>query len=623
MQKAFSLYSFKKRILAVFLAISFLFCALCVRLFVIQIVNGNSLQARATDQWTRDLAITAPRGGIYDRTGSALAVSYTTYNVYVRPREVTQTSLSAQSLASVLDLPFEKVYQKITKKSVSEVLIKMQIEGEEAEKVYKLALPGVYLAENSNRYYPYGNLLTQVIGFTSVDNIGQTGVEAYYNKHLQGQDGCSYVQSDLQGKEIGGSLRYYIPATAGSDLTLSVDSKMQLIVERSLEQIMTEQKTKSVSGVLADINSGEILAVSTKPSFNLNEVPRDDLNALFEQSKLKVATDVYEPGSTFKILTVAMALEEGLTNMEDRFYCPGYRIIDGVRIKCWRTIGHGSQTLKEAFANSCNCCFMDLALRIGKDKFYAYLNKFGLGEKTGIDASGEAGGILMAKKLVKNVDLARMGFGHAVALTPLQLICAVSSIANGGNYNSLHLVKDGKAVKSKTGVVSMPTSQKVNQLLEFAENRTGKYTFVEGYNVGGKTGTAQKYKEGGGIAQGKYISSFIGTYPADNPQYILFIMVDEPSAGAYYGGVVAAPYGKQIFSQLFDYLNEQKQDESVVAEYTTMPFVEGRSLADAILLIKQAGLQYEIDGDGQYVSIQLPPAGTTLAKGTMVQICTE
>lgn len=581
------------------------------------------MQARATDQWTRDLAITAPRGGIYDRTGSALAVSYTTYNVYVRPREVGQSSQTAQSLSQVLNLPFEKVYQKITQKSVSEVLIKMQIEGEEAENVYKLALPGVYLAENSNRYYPYGNLLTQVLGFISVDNKGQTGVEAYYNNHLQGKDGCSYVQSDLQGKEIGGSLRYYIPATAGDDLTLSVDSKMQLIVERSLEQIMTEQKAKSVSGILADINSGEILAVSTKPSFNLNEVPRDDLNALFEQSKLKVATDVYEPGSTFKILTVAMALEEGLTNMEDRFYCPGYRIIDGVRIKCWRTIGHGSQTLKEAFANSCNCCFMDLALRIGKDRFYSYLNKFGLGQKTGIDASGEAGGILMAKSLVKNVDLARMGFGHAIALTPLQLICAVSSIANGGNYNSLHLVKDEKPLKSKNSIVSSNTSKQVNQLLEFAENRTGKYTFVEGYNVGGKTGTAQKYKEGGGIAQGKYISSFVGTYPADNPQYILFIMVDEPSAGAYYGGVVAAPYGKQIFSQLFDYLNEEKQDPSVITEYTTMPFVEGKSLADAISLIKQAGLQYEIDGDGGYISTQLPPAGTTLQKGTVVQICSE
>ncbi len=622
MQKAFSLYSFKKRILAVLLTISFLFCALCVRLFVIQIINGSSLQAKATDQWTRDLAITAPRGTIYDRTGSALAVSYTTYNVYVRSREVKEPSSTAFALAKVLDLPFEKVYNKVTNKTVSEVLVKMQIEGEEAESVYNLGLSGVYLAENSNRYYTYGNLLTQVLGFTSIDNEGQTGVEAYYNSHLQGTDGCSYVQSDLQGKEIGGSLRYYLPATAGEDLTLSVDSKMQLIVEQTLEQIMTEQKAKSASAILADINSGEVLAVSTKPSFDLNEVPRDDLDALFEQSKLKVATDVYEPGSTFKILTVSACLEEGLTNLNDRFYCPGYRIIDGVRIKCWRTIGHGSQSLQEAFANSCNCCFMDLALRLGKEKFYEYMQKFGLGEKTGIDASGEAGGILMAKSLVKNVDLARMGFGHAIALTPLQLVSAVSCIANGGNYNSLHLVKDAKPAKQKTNVVSKKTSQIVNQLLEFAENRTGKYTFVEGYNVGGKTGTAQKYKEGGGIAQGKYISSFVGTYPADNPRYVLFIMVDEPSAGAYYGGIVAAPYGKQIFGELFDYLNEEKQDPSVKIEYGTMPFVEGKSLAEALSIIKEAGFECEIDGDGEYVQKQLPPTGTTLQKGTIVVICT-
>ena len=610
------------------LIISFIFCALTVRLFVIQIINGKNLQSRATDQWTRDLAIVAPRGTIYDRTGSALAVSYTTYNVYVRAREVYQPSTTAHKLAQILGLPFEKVYPKVTNKSASEVLIKMQIEGETAEKIYKEGLSGVYLAENTDRYYTYGNLLTQVLGFTSIDGEGQTGIEAYYNSILKGKDGCSFVQSDLQGKEIGGSLRYYLPAEAGVDLTLTIDSKMQLIIEQTLEQIMTEQKAKIVSGVLLNAKNGEIFALSTKPSFDLNDVPRDDLEKLFDQSKTKVATDIYEPGSTFKILTVAAALEEGLTSLEDRFYCPGYRVIDGIRIKCWRTIGHGSQTLKEAFANSCNCCFMDLALRLGKDKFYSYMTRFGLGQKTGIDATGEAGGMLMAKKLVKNVDLARMGFGHAIALTPLQLLSAVSVVVNGGNFNSPHLVSsNNNSIKSKvraeSGIISQKTSSTVNQLLEFAENKTGKYTFVEGYNVGGKTGTAQKYKETGGIDQGKYISSFIGTYPADNPEYILFVMVDEPSAGAYYGSIVAAPYGKQIFMNLFDYLAEEKQDTSVITEYCQMPDVEGLSLADALSLIKKAGLECEIAGDGEFITKQLPPAQTNLAKGTIVLLSTE
>ena len=628
MQKAFTLFSLKKRILAVLLVISFIFCSLVVRLFVIQIINGGSLQAKATDQWTRELSIVAPRGSIYDRTSSTLAVSYTTYNVYVRAREVTEHSKVAYVLSNFLDLEFKDVYEKISKKNVSEVLIKMQVEGEIAEKIYNEKLDGVYLAENSNRYYTYGNLLSQVLGFTSIDNVGQTGVEAYYNDYLKGTDGYSYVQSDLQGKEIGGALRYYISAIEGDDINLTIDSKMQLIVEQTLEQIMEEQKAKSVTGIILDAKTSEILALSTKPSFDLNEVPRDDLEALFDQSKVKPATDIYEPGSTFKILTLAAALEEGVVSLEDRFYCPGYRIIDGVKIKCWKTIGHGSQTLTEAFANSCNCCFMDLALRLGKDKFYEYMQKFGLGQKTGIDVAGEQSGLLMDKSSVKNVDLARMGFGHAIALTPIQLLTAVASIVNGGTYNSPHILssivnKNGEVVKeyaqtTKQSLVSTETSNIINSLLEFAENKTGKYTFVEGYNVGGKTGTAQKYKETGGIDQGKYISSFIGTYPADNPRYILFIMVDEPSAGAYYGSIVAAPYGKIIFSKLFEYLGEKKQDENVVVEYVVMPDLVGLSLTEAAVELKKLGLEYELDGTGEYIIRQLPPEGTELPKETTI-----
>lgn len=631
MQKYFTLFSLKKRILAVLLCISFIFCALVVRLFVLQIVNGSSLQLRATDQWTRDLAIVAPRGSIYDRTGSTLAVSYTTYNVYVRAREVTSPSRAATLLSQTLELDFSTVYQKVSNRKVSEVLIKMQVDGETAEIIYNYKLDGVYLAENSDRYYPNGNLLTQVLGFISVDNVGQTGVEAYYNDYLKGSDGYSYVQSDLQGKEIGGSLRYYYPASAGSNLTLTIDSKMQLIVEQTLEQIMEEQKAKGVAGMIMNAKTGEILALSNKPSFDLNDVPRDDLEALFDQSRVKLVTDIYEPGSTFKILTVAAALEAGVCSLDDTFYCPGYRIIDGVRIRCWRTIGHGNQTLAEAFSNSCNCCFMDLALRLGVDRFYEYMTKFGLGVKTGIDIAGEGSGMLMAKSLVKNVDLARMGFGHAVALTPIQLLTAVACIINGGTYNQPRILKsvskDGETTEIEgttrtQNMVSEQTSAIVNSLLEGAENKTGKYTFVEGYNVGGKTGTAQKYSESGGIDQGKYISSFIGTYPADNPEYLVFVMVDEPGAGAYYGSIVAAPYGKIIFTELFDYLNEEKQDPSVVTEYVTMPNLVGLSLTDAAVELKKIGLYYELDGEGEYVTAQLPPPNTSIQVGTTIVLIT-
>ena len=610
--------------------IAIVFCALGVRLFVVQVINGKELQQRATDQWTRDLALTAPRGSFFDATGDTLAVSYTTYDVYVRGRQVKEEQVTAQKLSNLLGLDFDKTLEKVSKKNVSEVLLKMQVEADVAEKIYNENLAGIYLTENVGRYYVYGNLLTQLLGFSSIDNVGQAGLEAYLNDYLTGIDGYSYVQSDLQGKEIGGSMRYYVNGISGSDVHLTVNSKIQILLEQVLLQAYTDQKAKAVTGIVMNAKTSEILAISSKPSFDLNEVPRDDLSILFEQSKMKAVTDTYEPGSTFKILTVAAALEAGVVSLEDRFYCPGFRIVDGQRIKCWKTIGHGSQNLTEAFANSCNCCFMDLALRLGVDRFYHYMQKFGLGKKTGITIQGESGGILMPKSNVKNVDIARMGFGHAVAVTPIQLLTAVAGVTSGTlkTPTVIDNIVDvrGKNVYSpkvkKERIVSEKTVQIVNYLLQKAENKTAEFSFVEGYNVGGKTGTAQKYSESGGIAQGKYISSFIGTYPADNPDYLMLIMVDEPSAGAYYGSIVAAPYGKQFFSSLFEFYNFPKDDSSVVLEEVIMPEVIGYSLANACAELKKRGLEYEIDGDGGVVKKQLPPAGTILYKGQTVLLIT-
>ncbi len=630
MQKPYTLHSLRKRIKVIFLVIAIVFCALGVRLFVVQVINGKELQQRATDQWTRDLALTAPRGSFFDATGDTLAVSYTTYDVYVRGRQVKEEQVTAQKLSNLLGLDFDKTLEKVSKKNVSEVLLKMQVEADVAEKIYNENLAGIYLTENVGRYYVYGNLLTQLLGFSSVDNVGQAGLEAYLNDYLTGIDGYSYVQSDLQGKEIGGSMRYYVNGISGSDVHLTVNSKIQILLEQVLLQAYTDQKAKAVTGIVMNAKTSEILAISSKPSFDLNEVPRDDLSILFEQSKMKAVTDTYEPGSTFKILTVAAALEAGVVSLEDRFYCPGFRIVDGQRIKCWKTIGHGSQNLTEAFANSCNCCFMDLALRLGVDRFYHYMQKFGLGKKTGITIQGESGGILMPKSNVKNVDIARMGFGHAVAVTPIQLLTAVAGVTSGTlkTPTVIDNIVDvrGKNVYSpkvkKERIVSEKTVQIVNYLLQKAENKTAEFSFVEGYNVGGKTGTAQKYSESGGIAQGKYISSFIGTYPADNPDYLMLIMVDEPSAGAYYGSIVAAPYGKQFFSSLFEFYNFPKDDSSVVLEEVIMPEVTGYSLANACAELKKRGLEYEIDGDGGVVKKQLPPAGTILYKGQTVLLIT-
>lgn len=631
MQQPYTLFSLQKRIKAILLVLLFVFCSLVVRLFVVQIINGKELQFKATDQWTRDLALTAPRGSFFDVTGDSLAVSYTTYDVYVRGREVKSPTHTASVLSQILELNLEGTLEKVSRKNVSEVLLKMQVDADTAEEIYKENLDGIYLTENVGRYYVYGDLFTQLLGFVSVDNAGQAGLEAYLNDYLTGKDGYSYVQSDLQGKEIGGSIRYYVGGISGDDVTLSVNSKIQIILEKTLAQAYIDQQAKAVTGIVMQAKTGKILAISTKPSFDLNSPPRDNLEALFDQSKMTAVTDAYEPGSTFKILTLAAALEEGVTSLDDHFYCPGYRIVDGQRIRCWKTIGHGDQTLAEAFANSCNCCFMDLALRLGVDKFYEYMQRFGLGQKTGITISGESGGILMPKSQVKSVDLARMGFGHAIAVTPIQLLSIVAGITNGGIYHTPTVIEN---IKDTTGdatysprvteqrLVSSQTSKNVNALLQKAENKAGDFTFVEGYNVGGKTGTAQKYGENGQIAQGKYISSFIGTYPADEPEYLFMILVDEPSAGAYYGSLVAAPYGKTFFQELFSFYNLPKDDESVVVEKVVMPQVVGMSLANAVAQIKKAGLEYEIDGSGGVILRQLPPAGTILDKETTVLLIT-
>lgn len=621
----------QKRIKSVFLVLIILFCSLGVRLFVVQIIDGKELQQRATQQWTRDLSLTAKRGSFFDATGDVLAESFTTYDVYVRAREVTNAEEVSLFLSELLGLNYERTLQKVSKKNVSETLLKMQVDADLAEKIYKRDFSGIYLTENVGRYYVYGDMLTQLLGFSSVDNVGQAGLEAYLNAYLTGIDGYSYVQSDLQGKEIGGTIRYYVGGIAGDDVNLTINSKIQILLEQVLSQAYEEQRAKGVTGIVMNAKTSEVLAISSKPSFNLNEVPRDNLEQLFAQSKMTAVTDSYEPGSTFKILTIAAALEEGVCSLNDHFYCPGYRIIDGQKIKCWKTIGHGNQTLKEAFANSCNCCFMDLALRLGVERFYSYMEKFGLGKKTEITIQGESGGIVMNKSQVKTVDLARMGFGHAIAVTPIQLLSAVAGITSGGIWKTPTVVDCAVDVNGKTTfspeviekrIISANTSEIVNKLLQFAENKTGDYTFVEGYNIGGKTGTAQKYNESGGIAQGKYISSFIGTFPADNPEYLFMILVDEPSAGAYYGSIVAAPYGKIFFSNLFDLFNIQKNDPSIILEEVIMPELVGKSLANAVAELKKLGVFYEVDGDGNFVKNQLPPAGTIIYKGDTVLIIT-
>ncbi len=629
-----TLRSLQKRILAIVICLSSIFFALIVRLFFVQIINSSWLQAKASSQWTRDLPLTAERGKILDAYGATLAQSYTTYNVYTRAREIDDPVATATTLASILNLKFESVHSKASDRSVSEMLIKMQVEEDVAQKIIDKNLKGVYLSQNNKRYYPYGDMLTQVLGFTTIDNIGQAGIEAYYNDYLKGTDGYSLVQADITGSKLDNTLSYYVPAIAGCDITLTIDAKLQLALEEIMALLMEEQKAKSATALLLNANTGEILAMSTKPSFDLNDVPRDNPALLMETVRNKAVVDVYEPGSTFKILTMCSALEEGVVSLDSSFYCGGSTTVDGERIRCWKSIGHGSQKLGEGLANSCNCVFVDLALRLGKDKFYEYFQKFGLGQKTGIEISGESAGIIMSKDTAKRVDLARMGFGQAIAVTALQQITAVSACVNGGTLYEPSIVKsivgpDGTSVFQNApikvrDVISSDTSAKINDMLESTVSKTGKYTFVSGYEIGGKTGTTQKY-ENGAIARGKYISSFVGTYPASNPEYVFLLTVDEPGTGAYYGSVVASPYAKQFFSKIFEIYSIAPDDPELAKLEPTeivMPSLVGEPLAKAVATLAGMGIDYEIDGTGLTVKDQLPPAGATIYSNETIVIVT-
>lgn len=632
-----STLSVQKRLLASLVLVISLFLLLFGRLIYLQVISAKKLQSRAEEQWTRDLPLSATRGTIKDRNGVTLAVSYTSFDVYVRASNIDEPEKVAQVLSQILDVDYDVVLKKAQNKKISESLIKLSVEQDKITQIKNSNLKGIYYSENTKRYYPYGDLLSQVLGYTTIDNIGQAGLELYYDKYLKGIDGYSLVQSDIKGTQLINTLDNYVSSVAGCDLTLTIDYRIQLMCEQACEQIMVDHNPKSASMIVMDPNTGEIIAMTSKPSFSLNEIPRDDVSSLLSMSKNLNIVDVYEPGSTFKVLTTATALEEGVTSLNDTFYDPGYRIVDGQRINCWRLHGHGSQTMVDGLCNSCNSVFVDLALRLGEDKMYEYFEKYGFGKLTNVDFAGESAGIVMDTDVAQKVDLARMGFGQAIAVTPLQLIRAECSVFNGGNLLQPYFVKSisnsynnyiktfSPTVVGKT--VSQDTSDKINYMMEQVIDKANAINaFIPGYRVGGKTGTSQKYEDG--KINGKYIASFIGTFPADKPDYVILVVVDEPSSGAYYGSIVATPYAKMVLEGIIEYKQYQPVTDivagtSAMALNIEMPSLVGKTLSQAIAEITNLGLQYESDGEGGTVTKQYPQGGTMMFKNGICYISTE
>ncbi len=626
-----SIFSLQKRLLAVFMLIISIFFGIVVRLAVIQLKNSKALTAKAAQQWTRDLPINAKRGLITDTNGINLAESYSSYDVYVRASMVKEPVKVAMLLSKLIGLNYEQTFNKVTNVLVSESLIKLQVDSLVAKKIIDANLDGIMLSENNKRNYPYGDLLTQVLGFTTIDNVGQAGIELYADKYLKGTKGYALEESDVHGVKIDNTLSSYVPAIDGCEVNLTIDVNIQRIVEQALVALCAEQKPKTATAIVMDPNTGEILAMSSKPSFDLNNPPRNNVNELLNAVKNLSIVDVYEPGSTFKVLTTAAALQEKVTTPNEGFYDPGYRIVDGEKIKCWKLIGHGSQTMTDGLCNSCNSVFVDLALRLGTNKMYEYFNKFGFGEKLGVDFVGEASGILMNKQNVKKVDLARMGFGQAIAVSPIQLISAICSVLNGGNLMKPYFIKSVTDVNGNLVSRNLPTV--ISKTISEQTSETIRYmfeqvlikgnaieAFMPGYRVSGKTGTSQKYENGQIVP--KYVSSFVGCYPADKPKYVVLVIADEPSAGNYYGSIVATPYAKLIFKGIIEYKGDEpinlESDLKKMERNIEMPNLVGLSLTKAINILSQLGLQCEIAGEGEVVLEQTPPPGEKLYKNAVV-----
>lgn len=554
-------------------AIAFLFLAVLGRLLYVQVIWGENLQEKAVDQWTREIPVVAERGKIVDRNGIVLADNDDTYSIFVRKRAVSSIEEVSRGLSEALDLPYESVYQRLSESKSSEVTVKKQVGKEALNKLLEYGFEGVYYARDNSRVYPYGEFLTQVLGFTSADGQGQSGLELYYNKYLQGINGEILYETDIVGVEIEGSTPTYIPATDGLYAKLTIDYEVQQAAEAAMERAYQTHSPKSARAIVMNPQTGEILAMANKPSFDLNEIPRDDLEALHALSRNGLISDVYEPGSTFKVLTAAANIEEYLQgnrnafSPEHIFSSSRYRYVDGQRVKCWSDHAngkHSNETLADALNNSCNPVFVDIALALGKEKMYEYIEKFNYGSVTGVDFSGEAQGMVLPASAIQNVDLARIGFGQTIAVTALQLAAATSAAINGGYYytpyfvselyTSDHLVAEIRNPKLKNRVISEKASELLREMLEaVVRDGGGKQAYIEGYRVGGKTGTAQKYEDGH-IAQGKYVSSFVGFFPANDPQYLALIVIDEP-VGQYYGSTVAAPYGREIFEKIIQAKN--------------------------------------------------------------------
>lgn len=490
------------------MAITFLFCFLACRFFYVQVVWSGELAGRALDQWTREIPVMAERGVITDRNGEILAANNTTYAVFARANAVKDKPAAAKALAEVLGADEGALLDKLKTVRASEITVARHVEKARIERLAALSVDGVYFSRDNSRVYPKGDVLCQTLGFTSSDNSGTAGIEKYYDKYLAGTNGELLYETDLVGVNLKNAVAAYKPAENGMNLQLTIDYGVQTVAESALKRVAETYSPVSAECIVLDPNTFEILALANYPSYDLNEIPRNDAALLNSLSRNRIVCDIYEPGSTFKVITSAANLEEAFRGNKRAFpvnyVYPSSRTrsVDGTTVKCWCNHAngrHSNQTLADALNNSCNPCFTDIALSLGKETFYDYLSAFGFGNVTGVDYGGEALGMLLPETAVRDCDLARIGFGQTVAVSGIQLACAVAAAVNGGYYYTPRLVKriyaeDGYVLTKneptlKNRTVSEKTSRTLAAMLEgVVRDGSGKKAYIDGYRVAGKTG---------------------------------------------------------------------------------------------------------------------------------------